>query len=173
MVTGNGVYMLARRKFHLLLPLSAGLCACAGGDGPYPSLATRAFESAAAPVASAPAEPIRPLADAAALRALVARAAEADNGFTREATLAEPLVRRASGQPVESDTRAAALVAMADLAARRGAASAVLAELDRLVAESATTFAPAEDIKTARGTVEALVSGQNATMARLWEELGQ
>ena len=174
MVTGGGVYMIVRRNFHLLLPLIAGLSACAGDGGRYPSLAMRPFETAPpAPSTAPPSEPTRPLTDDAALRSLVARAVEADNAFTREAAVAQPLVRRAVGQPIESNARAAALVAMADLAARRGGAAAVLAELDRLVADSAVTFAPSQDVESARGTVLALVEGQDRAIARLWEEMGQ
>ncbi len=173
-VTGCGVYMLVRRKICLLLPLVAALCACAGADGRYPSLAMRPFETAP-PTATAPppAEPTRPLADAPQLAALSARAAKANDDFTRQQPLATQLARAAAGQSVESNARARALVAMADLAASRGATSAVLAELDRLAADSAVSFAPAGDIEAARARVLAFVEGQDAAMARLWEVMGQ
>ena len=174
MVTGRGVYMLERRKNRVLLPLMATLCACAGGDARYPSLAMRPFEVAPpAPAPTSASEPIRPLADARALAALVDAAVSADDAFIRQQRVAEPLARAAAGQPVESNARAAALVAMADLAARRGATTAVLADLDRLAADSAITFAPDKDVRAARGKVASLVEGQNAAMARLWEEMGQ
>jgi hypothetical protein len=173
MVLGGGVYMLVRRKFPVLLPLIAGLCACAGADARYPSLAMRAFETAPPPAPPATFEPIRPLVDAATLDTLVERAVAAENAFLRQQAVAEPLVRRAAGQPVESNARAAALVAMADLAAERGATSAVLADLDRLVAEAATTFAPTREIETARMQVLALVASQDATLTRLWEMMGR
>jgi hypothetical protein len=62
---------------------------------------------------------------------------------------------------------------MADLAAKRGATTAVLAELDRLAADSAVTFAPAQEIEATRARVLTLVEGQDAAMARLWEDMGQ
>lgn len=174
MVTGRGVYMLERRKIRVLLPLMATLCACAGGDARYPSLAMRPFETAPPPAApTSPPEPIRPLADARTLAALVDAAVSADDAFIRQQQITAPLARAAAGQPVESNARAAALVAMADLAARRGATTAVLADLDRLAADSAVTFAPDRDVLAARGKVASLVEGQNAAMARLWEEMGQ
>ena len=174
MLSSCGVYMFVRQKICVLLPLIAGLGACASSDARYPSLAMRPFETAPpAPAPEPPAEPTRPLADNAALADLAARAVAANDAFTRQQPAAAGLARAARGQPVESDARARALVAMADLAARRGATTAVLAELDRLVADSAVSFAPAQDIAATRGRVLALVEGQDAAMARLWEDMGQ
>ena len=174
MVSSAGVYMLVRRKICVLLPLVAGLGACAGNDARYPSLAVRPFETAApAPAPEPPAEPTRPLTDAAGLAELAARAVAANEAFIRQQPAAAGLARAARGQPVESNARAAALVAMADLAARRGATTAVLAELDRLVADSAVSFAPAQEIAATRAQVLTLVEGQDAAMARLWEDMGQ
>jgi hypothetical protein len=166
--------MIVRRKNCLLVPLIAVLCACAGDDGRYPSLAMRPFETAppAAP-APPPTEPTRPLADAPQLAELSARAARANDDFTRQQPVAAQLARAAAGQGVESNARARALVAMADLAAKRGATSAALADLDLLVADSAISFAPAQEIEAARARVLAFVEGQDAAMARLWEVMGQ
>jgi len=164
--------MLVRRKILALLPLVAAVAACAGDDARYPSLMMRPFETAAPAPAAAPPAPIRPVADAALLNDLRAAATRAHAGFTRRQAEAARLARRAAGQPVESDSRAAALVAMADLAAERGATSAVLADLDRLAAEAATTLAPTGEIETARTEVLALVTSQDAAMARLWEIMG-
>ena len=174
MVTTVGVYMLVRWKIRVLLPLIAGLGACTGSDARYPSLAMRPFETAPpAPSAEPPAAPTRPLADSAALAELVARAVAADTAFARQRPAAAQLARAAAGQPVESNARARALVAMADLATRRGATTAVLADLDRLAADSAVTFAPAAGIEAARAQVAALVEEQDKAMARLWEDMGQ
>jgi hypothetical protein len=166
--------MSENRKTFGPLALIAVLGACAGGDARYPSLAMRPFETAPPPADTAPPpEAIRPLAEAPQLAALVARADVAHGAFTRQQPAAAQLARAAAGQPVESNARARALVAMADLAARRGATSAVLAELDALVANSAASLAPAQDIETARAQVLAQVEGQDAAMARLWEVMGQ
>jgi hypothetical protein len=166
--------MFVRRKNWVLLPLIAGLGACASSDARYPSLAMRPFETAPPPAEpEPPAEPTRPLAGPAALAELAARAVAANEAFTSQQPAASRFARAAFGQPVESNARAAALVAMADLAAKRGATTAVLAELDRLAADSAITFAPAQEIEATRSRVLTLVQGQDAAMARLWEEMGQ
>jgi hypothetical protein len=143
--------MNLRRTNLALLPLIAMLPACAGSDSRYPSLAMRPFETAPSPVVAEPAPAAnRPLADSAQLSALLDRALAADREFTGQQTAATALARDAAGQPVESNSRARALVAMADLAAKRGVTSAVLADLDALVVGSATSFAPAQDIEATR-----------------------
>ncbi|WP_143737033.1 hypothetical protein [Erythrobacter tepidarius] len=152
----------------------AGLAACASGEPRYPSLALRPFETAPpATTPSSPAEATRPLASPAALAQLAARAIAADAAFTSQQPTASRLARAAYRQPVESDARARALVAMADLAAQRAATSAVLAELDQLAADSAISFAPGQEIEATRSRVLTLVQAQDAAMARLWEEMGQ
>ena len=156
-----------------MLPLMAGLCACAGNDARYPSLAVRPVETAFISVSPAPPPaPTRPPADPAVLSDLVEQATAAHAGFTRQEPGAARLARGAAGQPIESDARAAALVALADLAAERGATSAVLAELDRLTAEAATELAPTAAIESARNEVLALVDSQDRALARLWETMG-
>jgi hypothetical protein len=165
--------MTVRQNILIVLPLIAVLGACAAGDARYPSLAMRPFETAPpAPEAEAPTEPVRPLADSAQVAALVSRAVNANDEFTRQQAAAAQLARAAAGQSVESNARARALVAMADLAAKRGATSATLADLDALAAGSATSFAPAREIEAARTQVLALVESQNMAMARLWEVMG-
>jgi hypothetical protein len=96
----------------------------------------------------------------------------ADAEFARQQTAAAQLARAAAGQSVESNARARALVAMADLAAKRGATSAVLADLDGLAANSAVTFAPAQEVEAARAQVLGLVTSQEAAMERLWGVMG-
>jgi len=166
--------MIMRREIHVLMPLIAVLSACAGGDGRYPSLAKRPFETA--PPATAPTVPTktaRPVADAAMLSELVSRATEAHTRFTGREPAAGQLARAAAGRSIESDRRAAALVAMADLTAQRGATSAVLADLDELAVEASISFAPGPQIDAARTEVLALVARQDAAIARLWETIGQ
>jgi hypothetical protein len=165
--------MTFRQKILILLPLIAVLGACAAGDTRYPSLAMRPFETAPPPADTAPVgEPTRPLADGGQLATLISRAVSADAGFARQQAAATQLARAAAGQSVESNARARALVAMADLTAKRGATSAVLADLDGLAANSAVSFAPAQEIEIARAQVLALVNRQEAAMARLWEVMG-
>ena len=166
--------MHVRRKIYLLLPLIAGLCACAGGDARYPSLSMRPFETAspASQPTTSPA-PAPDVADAATIAALVERATLSHEGFTRQEPAAARLARAAAGEPIESDARGAALVAMADLAAQRAATSGALADLDLLAARASTTFAPVTEIDTARKQIAALVSSEDAAIARLWETMGQ
>ncbi len=165
--------MHMRRKILGLLPLIAAVGACAGSDTRYPSLVMRPFEIAPPPSGpTLPVEPVRPIVDDAALAAMVGQAATANANFVRQETAAARLARAAAGRPIESDARAAALVAMADLAALRGTTTTVLAELDQLVVTAATTFAPVQEIEVARTQVLAMVAEQNAAIERLWETLG-
>ena len=156
-----------------LTGLLAGLCACSGADGRYPSLAMRPFETAA-PIAPAPTpdEPIRPVATAAEIAAMVQRAKAAHGAFTAQQGEAERRARAAAGQAIESNARAAALVAMADLSSQRGATSAVLADLDLLAVEASSTFASDPALDSARAEVAALLAGEDATIAKLWEVMG-
>lgn len=160
-------------KTLLTSGLIAALSACAGGDGRYPSLALRPFETttAAASAAPEPAEPIRPVASSAAIAALRDKADSAHAAFIRQQPATERLARAAAVQPGESTARAAALVAMADLSAQRGAVAIVLADLDLLAADAATTFAPAAEIEVARAAVLALIASEDAALAQLWESM--
>lgn len=165
--------MRMRRKILGLLPLIAAVGACAGSDTRYPSLAMRSFEVNPPPSGpTQPPAPTRPVVDSATLATMVDRAVTANTGFIRQQTEAARLARAAAGRSIESDTRAAALVAMADLAAQRGETTSVLADLDELVAAASTTFAPTQEIETARTQVLALVAAQDAAIERLWETLG-
>lgn len=160
-----------------LAGLMAALCGCAGADGRYPSLAMRPFETsapvaAATPPASAPDEPIRPVATAAEIAALVERAKTAHGAFTAQQDEAARRARAAAGQAIETNARAAALVAMADLSSHRGATSAVLADLDLLMVEAAGRFASDPALASARAEVAALLAGEDAVMAKLWEVMG-
>lgn len=174
MLTPAGINMSALRKIPVLLLLIAGLGACASSNARYPSLAMRPFETAPpAATPQPPTEPVLPLAGAAALAELGARAFAANAAFNSQQPDAARRVRAAFGQPLESNAHAAALVAMADLAAKRAATSAVLAELDQLAADSAVSLAPTQDIEATRAQVTGLVKGQDAAMALLWQDLGQ
>jgi hypothetical protein len=73
------------------------------------------------------------------------------------------------GQTMESNTRAAALVALADLRSRRGATSSVLADLDLLSAEAATTLTPDPALTAAQSEVTALLVREDEALAQLWD----
>jgi hypothetical protein len=173
MVTGHGIFMRRTLGKLGIAGLMAGLCACSGADGRYPSLAVRPFETAA-PVAPAPApnKPIRPVATAAEIAALVQRAKAAHQAFAAQQDEAERRTLAAAGQGTESNARAAALVAMADLSSQRGTTSAVLADLDLLVMEASSRFASDPALDSARAEVAALLASEDAVMAKLWEGMG-
>lgn len=166
--------MHAFLKNIAVVGLAATLPACAGGsDGRYPSLALRPFEvsGAPAPEAQAPA-PIRTAAQDAAIAALASRAQAAHAEFVRQQTAAAPLARAARGLSVETDARARALVALADLSTKRSATSAVLADLDAIAVDAATRLASDAATEAARAQVAALLASEDAAMAELWESMG-
>ncbi|MDP4605262.1 MAG: hypothetical protein NWS68_03800 [Erythrobacter sp.] len=172
MVTGHGIYMRVHLKNLAVLLLVAGLSACAGDSARYPSLALRSFETNIVASPAQPAVPIRAIVSSTAIATLRDTGQRAHEDFTRKQSATEPLVRAAAGQSVESNARAAALVAMADLASARGQTSGVLANLDLLAVEAATTFAPLAEIEAVRAEVAAMVASEDAAMARLWETMG-
>lgn len=157
-----------------LIGLIGLLAACAASDARYPSLALRPFETAPAAAIAVPegSALIRPVASSAEIVALRDKAMVAHDAFIRQQPATEQLVRAATGQPIESNARARALVAMADLSTQRGVTSTVLADLDGLAAEAATTFAPIAEINAARAQVLPLIESENAVIERLWETMG-
>lgn len=168
--------MYAILKNIAVVGLVAALPACAGGDGRYPSLALRPFETNIVPTAPTlppeQAQPIRPVTTPGALAAMQDKATNAHAAFLTQEIAAAGLVRAAAGQPIESDARAAALVAMADLASQRGVTSAVLADLDLLAAQAAAVFAPDPALSATQAEITALLARADAGMARLWETMG-
>lgn len=157
-----------------LLMLAAVLSACAAGQDTYPSLAMRPFETGDAPVATVEplATPIRPATPASRLAELRAAAASANSAFSAREADAARLARAAAGQPFESDARAAAIVAMADLDSKRAATAGTLATLDGLAAEAAGALSPDPSVVAAQGEVAALLARQDAQIARLWDTMG-
>lgn len=145
------------------------LAACAGDSGRYPSLALRPFEIAPVAETPAPPPPNRPAFDPVRLAALRDRATAAHAAFMASERQAAPLARAAVGQTMESNARAAALVALADLRSKRGATAAVLADLDLLNAEAATALAPDPALSAVRSEVLALVVREDEALAQLWE----
>ncbi len=157
-----------------VLGLIAALPACAADNGRYPSLALRPFETGAAPVSPAPdnPSPIRPAISPEALAALRSKAQSAHAAFLTQESAAAPLARAAAGQSIETNARAAALTALAELTSRRGATSAVLADLDLLSVEAATALAADPALSATQTEVAALLAREDAGIARLWEAMG-
>ena len=174
MVTGHGIFMRAPlTKSVLIASLAAGLAACAATPGDYPSLAMRPFETGAAPAAPAPAPtPIRPATSPARLAELRAAAASADSAFAARAGEAGQLARAAAGQSAESNARAAALIALADLDAQRGRTALALAALDTLAAEAAGALSPDPALTAVQTEVAATLAREDEIIARLWGVMG-
>ncbi len=156
--------------------LAAGIIAgCAGSADRYPSLALRAAETR--PGAAAALEPQRPAApepaptDPARLAALRSAAQGADARFARQQTGTAALVTRARGQPIESDARARAVVALAELSSLRSATFGPLGDLDLLAADRAAALARSDAIDTLRSEVLAMIARQDAILSALWTEL--
>lgn len=157
-----------------VIGLIAALPACAADNGRYPSLSLRPFETGAAPVSPAPdiPSPIRPAISPEALAALRSKAQNAHAAFLTQESAAAPLARAAAGQSIETNARAAAMVAMADLSSKRGATSAVLADLDLLSVEAATALAADPALSATQTEVAELLAREDAGIARLWEAMG-
>jgi hypothetical protein len=176
MVTGHGIDMRdTLRKLPMLGLLAVVLSGCAGARDAYPSLALRPFETRPAAAVPPPAPPIpnRPAAVSPALLAeLRQRAAASHTAFLDSEPRAERLVRAASGQAFESNARAAALVALADLDAQRGTTLMALAEIDALTAEAGTNLAADQALDEAQNEIAALIAREDTVIARLWEAMG-
>lgn len=160
-------------KFFALVTLCSGLAACAGNPGDYPSLALRPFENGPPPDSAPPAPPpIRPVTDRNRLIELRAAAANADSLFAVRLREADALARAAAGQSAESNARAAALVALAELDTQRGKTAGALAAIDALAAEAANTLAPDPFVTAAQTEIAATLAREDAAIARLWEAIG-
>lgn len=156
----------------VILPLIVALAGCASGGGSYPSLALRPFEVNPQTVPEPVAAPIRPGVPTARLTELRAAASAADAAFAAREPATARLARAAAGQPFESQARASALVALADLDSKRAATASTLATLDSLAAEAATALSPDPALVSVQGEVAAQLARQDAAIARLWEVMG-
>lgn len=173
MVTGHGIIMRTRlTKSAALALLVSGLAACAGGDHTYPSLAIRPVERGIVAEAPVSPVPIRPATPAGRLAELRSAAASADAAFAARAGEAERLARAAVGQPFESNARAAAMVALADLDAQRGKTVSALATIDSLAAEAAAALSPDPALTALQTEVAAMLAREDAGIARLWDVMG-
>jgi hypothetical protein len=156
-------------KSVVVAVFAAGLGACAGANGDYPSLAMRPFENGIAPAAPlAEPDPIRPATTPARLAELRAAATSADSAFAARSREAGALVSAAAGQPSDSGPRAAALVVLAELDTLRGKTAVALAALDSLAAEAAGALSPDPALAAAQAEIAATLARQDETIARLW-----
>ncbi|QUL39207.1 hypothetical protein [Erythrobacter sp. JK5] len=131
-------------RLSLAVATAAMLAGCAGDSGRYPSLAIRDAERISGqftPTARA-VEPVAPVASARDLAAIVDRANASSRAFANARPAASRAVTGARGTSIESDARARALVALADLSSLRSDTAIALGDLDLIAAESAVAFAP-------------------------------
>ena len=152
--------------------LAAVATGCAGDSGDYPSLAMRPFESGVVAEAPAPPPPIRPAIPAARIAELRAAGAASHAAFLAQESVAARLARAAAGQPFESRARATALVAMADLDAKRSATAGTLATIDVMAAEAASALAADPVLGAAQTEIAALLAQEDESIARLWGVMG-
>lgn len=166
--------IISKNSVCLALVVTA-VTGCAGNSGDYPSLALRGFETGAQlAVADPPPAPeaIRPATSSADLAQLRAAANASHAAYLRRETEAERLARAARGLSFESNARAAALVALADLDTLRGATAGTLARLDSLAADAAAALAADPALTAAQTEVAAQLAREDAGLTQLWETMG-
>lgn len=155
-----------------LMLLAAAATGCGGDSGAYPSLALRPFETGVVAETPAPPAPIRPATPAARVAQLREAGTAAHTAFVAKESEAARLARGASGQPFESNARASALVALADLDAKRAATASTLAAIDALAAEAAGALVADPALGAVQTEVAALLAREDETIARLWKVMG-
>lgn len=158
-----------------LLTLHVLLGGCASAEGRYPSLAIRDIERAQGQFEAG--EPKRinvppvevDLAGGleARLTSLVAMAEAAHSDFSEIVPRARQLASAASGSGIGSDSWAAAQVALAELDSARSRAAVPLGDIDMIYTSAKVAAQDTAAIETARDRVIALVSEEDATLARL------
>ena len=164
-----------RIRFHQLFSaviLATVLTGCAAADGRYPSLAVRDAERLGSPVEVPPPLSVGPTA------ASMETVFEALTSANRWNTLFEgdlkgvrQLIDASKGLGPQNDTRAQALVALANLTSLRGQTAGVLATLDQLEAESAVKFHPLKEVRDAQARVAMMLQQQDAVLDSLEGEL--
>jgi len=81
------------------------------------------------------------------------------------------LAKAAKGSGAESDIRARALVAMAELTTIRNSTALALADLDQIEAKAAAEFVSLDAIHSAQKRIEALVIMQDGVLEILRSEI--
>jgi hypothetical protein len=175
MITGRGIIMRAFFIFSATLPVVASLGGCAGSSDRFPSLALRDFETrpvgAVAQSGLIDAPRPAPAPDSSLIAAIVSAAEVSFEKFASQQPTVSRLVIGARGQNVESTVRARALVALADLTSLRSSTELHLADLDLLMTDAKTGFAPSDEVSAARALVLDLVTREDAMLDDLWAEM--
>jgi len=157
------------------------LAGCAGTGGGYPSLAVRDAErpsGSATPAEPAPPPPPAPLATDSGQRIAqaVEQARKAHASFVAGTPAATRAVSAARGSSAPADSRISAQFALAGLQGLRSQAVIAQADLDLMfaqerLAEPDRITPTAQALVEARGRVDAWVSQQDETIARLAGQL--
>lgn len=167
-----------RHEFHQFSAMTlafALLAGCAGNSDQYPSLAIREAERAVGQFTptqvSDEVSPTRSPASAQDIAKLVEQASESHRAFRAAQPSAGRLVSGARGTSTESDARAQALVALADLTSMRSNTAITLGDIDLLAAQGKTEFSTSSDLEAAQVLVADLVDQQDRALAALWGQL--
>ncbi|MEP1421427.1 MAG: hypothetical protein ABJK59_06625 [Erythrobacter sp.] len=160
-------------QISLAISLSIALAGCASADGSYPSLAVRDAERAQGTLSPSPEGASKPLesANLDSIREAATKAGNFDNLFSLEQGNVRKLIEASQGLSQESDAYAKALVGLGHLSSLRGQTAGVLAQLDQMEAQAATTFAPLDEIHEAQTRVARLIEQQDATLVSLGGQL--
>ena len=154
------------------------LAGCVGSGEQYPSLAIRDVERN--PVQSEPAPPIEPvaltlrsLAPSRSVDDFVEQASALHRTFLAREPAARRLVAQARGTSTDSDIRARATIALADLSSIRSQTEIALADLDLLIAEGSNRFEDTALADAGHALVLDLVNEQDRTLSSLWRMLAR
>jgi hypothetical protein len=173
----HGIMTITPQMLFALIMPGLALSACAGSGDRYPSLAVRDAERVAGQYipgnsgldpATSPAVAVVSSQD---LAQLVQAARNAHQKFLEARPRTRELARNGRAKGIDSDARARALIALADLSSLRSNTAIVLADIDLLEAQAATTLAPTQKIIAAQMTVAQLINEQTAMLDQLWVEI--
>ncbi|MEP3420247.1 MAG: hypothetical protein ABJN35_00805 [Erythrobacter sp.] len=149
------------------------LVGCAGTSDQYPSLAARDAERETQRTTGqfTPADPDETVAPSSQtfgqLRGFVEQARSAHQEFMASGTDTRRLIQDAQSTDSESDLRARALVAVAELSVLHGRTNIALGDLDQMEFNAASTFAPLDDIRAAQVLVGQMAAEQEAFLNSL------
>ena len=161
--------------FTLTVLLAFAVGGCASADGRYPSLAVRDAERAQGTLEpAAPAVPsVIAITNLESLDAAINRAEATHTKFTSLQGDVAALVSASRGLGPENDTRARALIGVAQLASLRAETALALADLDVMEAKAASGFKRTKDIRDFQAVIMKLLAQQDETLDSLSETLSQ
>lgn len=158
------------RPFLVLTAITV-LSGCAAGNVDYPTLEIRDFERSsgtfsAPDTPNAPPTPLAP-AQLSRIAELESKALAAHQAFLNAAPSARRAVSRGAGASPGSNASGDALVALADLDAKRSLTAIALADLDLIYAEQATALNGRNEVDAARNAVTRMLRNQDTVLREL------